>query len=86
MQQVETGTSQEKGIDMSQKVDFKVCKEAMEDPKRFEELARWGRKEIEIAETEMPGLMGLREEYGATTPLKGSKITGCLHMTFKQPF
>ena len=83
MQQVETSTSQKKGMDMSQKVDFKVCKEAMEDPKRFEELARWGRKEINIAETEMPGLMALREEYGETKPLKGSKITGCLHMTIQ---
>ena len=46
-------------------------------------LAEWGRKEIEIAETEMPGLMALREEYGAKQPLKGARIAGCLHMTIQ---
>jgi len=46
-------------------------------------LADWGRKEIEIAETEMPGLMALRAEYGKTKPLKGAKIAGCLHMTIQ---
>ncbi|MBA14812.1 MAG: adenosylhomocysteinase [Sphingomonas sp.] len=46
-------------------------------------LAPWGRKEIEIAETEMPGLMALREEYGAAQPLKGARITGSLHMTIQ---
>lgn len=46
-------------------------------------LADWGRKEIEIAETEMPGLMALREEFGATQPLKGARIAGCLHMTIQ---
>ncbi len=46
-------------------------------------LADWGRKEIEIAETEMPGLMGLRKEYKATLPLKGARIAGCLHMTIQ---
>ncbi|HLV67516.1 MAG TPA: adenosylhomocysteinase, partial [Polyangiaceae bacterium] len=46
-------------------------------------LAEWGRKEIEIAEHEMPGLMALREEYGATQPLRGARITGCLHMTIQ---
>jgi adenosylhomocysteinase len=44
-------------------------------------LAEWGRKEIEIAETEMPGLMALRKEYGARKPLSGARIAGCLHMT-----
>lgn len=44
-------------------------------------LAEWGRKEIEIAETEMPGLMALRKEYGASKPLAGARIAGCLHMT-----
>ena len=44
-------------------------------------LADWGRKEISIAETEMPGLMALREEFGAAKPLKGAQIAGCLHMT-----
>jgi adenosylhomocysteinase len=46
-------------------------------------LADWGRKEIEIAETEMPGLMATREEYGASKPLKGARITGSLHMTIQ---
>lgn len=46
-------------------------------------LADWGRKEIRIAETEMPGLMATREEYGAQKPLKGARITGCLHMTIQ---
>lgn len=44
-------------------------------------LAEWGRKEIEIAEKEMPGLMSIREKYGKTNPLKGARITGSLHMT-----
>jgi adenosylhomocysteinase len=63
--------------------DYRVCREAMENPKRFEELARWGRMEIEIAETEMPGLMALRKEFGAKKPLKGARIAGCLHMTIQ---
>ena len=46
-------------------------------------LAEWGRKEIAIAETEMPGLMALREEYGASQPLAGARIAGCLHMTIQ---
>jgi adenosylhomocysteinase len=46
-------------------------------------LADWGRKEIAIAETEMPGLMALREEFGATKPLKGARVAGCLHMTIQ---
>ena len=46
-------------------------------------LAEWGRKEIAIAETEMPGLMATREEYGASKPLKGARIAGCLHMTIQ---
>ncbi|MEK8090842.1 adenosylhomocysteinase [Thermithiobacillus plumbiphilus] len=46
-------------------------------------LADWGRKEVNIAETEMPGLMALREEYGASQPLKGARIAGCLHMTIQ---
>jgi len=46
-------------------------------------LAEWGRKEINIAETEMPGLMALREEYGKQQPLKGARIAGCLHMTIQ---
>ena len=46
-------------------------------------LADWGRKEIELAEAEMPGLMALREKYGASKPLKGARIAGCLHMTIQ---
>jgi adenosylhomocysteinase len=46
-------------------------------------LAEWGRKEIRLAEAEMPGLMSLRAEYGASKPLKGARIAGCLHMTIQ---
>ena len=46
-------------------------------------LAEWGRKEITLAEAEMPGLMSLREEYGSDKPLKGARIAGCLHMTIQ---
>jgi adenosylhomocysteinase len=55
-------------------VDYKVA-----DPS----LAAWGRKEIAIAETEMPGLMALREEFGSVKPLRGARIAGCLHMTIQ---
>jgi len=46
-------------------------------------LAEWGRKEIAIAQTEMPGLMALREEFTKSQPLKGARIVGCLHMTIQ---
>ena len=46
-------------------------------------LAEWGRKELEIHENEMPGLMFLRKKYGASKPLKGARIAGCLHMTMQ---
>ncbi len=46
-------------------------------------LSDWGRKEIAIAESEMPGLMALRKEYGASTPLAGARVAGCLHMTIQ---
>lgn len=46
-------------------------------------LADWGRKEIKLAEAEMPGLMSLREEFGTSKPLKGARIAGCLHMTIQ---
>jgi adenosylhomocysteinase len=59
---------------MSAKNDFKV---------KDLSLAEWGRKEIGIAESEMPGLMALREEYKGKFPLKGAKIAGCLHMTIQ---
>lgn len=59
---------------VSSSQDFKV---------RDMSLAEWGRKEIRIAETEMPGLMAVREEYGTKQPLKGARIAGCLHMTIQ---
>ncbi|MHA1525339.1 MAG: adenosylhomocysteinase [Alphaproteobacteria bacterium] len=59
---------------MSNAPDFKVADIA---------LAQWGRKEIAIAETEMPGLMALREEFGQSQPLKDARIAGCLHMTIQ---
>ena len=59
---------------MSEFTDYKV---------KDMSLADWGRKEINIAETEMPGLMALREEYAAAKPLAGARITGCLHMTIQ---
>jgi len=62
---------------MNAPVDFTDCKVA--DLK----LADWGRKEIRIAETEMPGLMAIREEFAASQPLKGARITGSLHMTIQ---
>jgi len=56
------------------RVDYKVADMS---------LADWGRKEIHMAEKEMPGLMAIREEYRASQPLKGARITGCLHMTIQ---
>ncbi|KAJ2352356.1 S-adenosyl-L-homocysteine hydrolase, partial [Coemansia sp. RSA 2618] len=46
-------------------------------------LAAWGRKDIELSENEMPGLMYLRTKYGPSQPLKGARIAGCLHMTIQ---
>ena len=46
-------------------------------------MADWGRKEIALAENEMPGLMALRKKYGETKPLQGARIAGCLHMTIQ---
>ena len=59
---------------MSSKVDYVVADIS---------LADWGRKELDIAETEMPGLMSLREEYAKSQDLKGARIAGCLHMTIQ---
>jgi adenosylhomocysteinase len=59
---------------MTENADYKVADISLTD---------WGRKEIDIAETEMPGLMALREEFGAAAPLKGARIAGCLHMTIQ---
>ena len=60
--------------DMNDNADFKVADI---------NLADWGRKEINIAETEMPGLMAIRSKYSAQKPLKGARIAGCLHMTIQ---
>ena len=46
-------------------------------------LAEWGRKEMTLAEAEMPGLMAIREEFGTSKPLDGARIAGCLHMTIQ---
>ena len=59
---------------MSEFTDYKVADIGMAD---------WGRKEIAIAETEMPGLMALRKKYAAEQPLRGARITGSLHMTIQ---
>ncbi|MBI9070847.1 MAG: adenosylhomocysteinase [Melioribacteraceae bacterium] len=61
-------------IETEQKLKYKV---------KDISLAAWGRKEIELAEAEMPGLMSLRKEFGNEKPLKGSRIAGCLHMTIQ---
>src|SRR3989339_1810205 len=63
-----------KKVPAKKQADFKVADLS---------LADWGRKEIMIAETEMPGLMALREEFGAKKPLKGARISGSLHMTIQ---
>src|SRR5690349_461113 len=62
-------------------LEFKV--RDMDNLAKFREAADWGRKELLLAEQEMPGLMACREEYGATKPLKGLKIVGSLHMTIQ---
>jgi len=67
-----------KGLNSFQ--DFKVAAKSQEE---FNKLAHWGRKEIEIAEGEMPALMALREKYRAEQPLAGAKIMGCIHMTIQ---
>ncbi len=66
-----------------QSPDYKVCKQAMKSPHHMEELNRYGREEIRLAENEMPGLMALRKEYSGLKPLKGARITGCLHLTIQ---
>lgn len=76
-------TTPKKGMPKTKTLDYRVCREAMENPKVFARMAEWGREEIRIAETEMPGLMSLRKEYGKSKPLKGARIAGCLHMTIQ---
>jgi adenosylhomocysteinase len=80
---LEKPSASQKTVPFADSRDFCVAKEAMQDPKVFAELARWGREEITLAETEMPGLMALREEYKGKSPLKGARIAGCLHMTIQ---
>ena len=55
--------------------------QAWESDVKFPDQAEWGRKELSIAEVEMPGLMGVRKEYGPGQVLKGARISGSLHMT-----
>ncbi|MGL5094439.1 MAG: adenosylhomocysteinase [Planctomycetia bacterium] len=62
------------GLDLSTKAPYKVADMS---------LADWGRREIELAENEMPGLMSLRKKYGPSKPLRGARIAGCLHMTIQ---
>ena len=61
-------------VDRSGNLDYKVADLS---------LAEFGRKEIQLAEHEMPGLMAMRKEFGASKPLKGARITGSLHMTIQ---
>ena len=67
-------------LDINDFTDFKV---AAKDPDEFSQLAKWGRMEIEIAESEMPALMALRNRYRDAQPLAGAKILGCIHMTIQ---
>src|SRR2546423_741908 len=68
--------SKSMSVTTSSRIDFKL-------PYKVKDisLAEWGRKEIRLAEAEMPGLMAIRKEYGTSKPLKGARIAGCLHMT-----
>src|SRR4030042_1238883 len=68
-----------KGNKMNQAVETKTIDYKVKDIS----LAEWGRKEIQLAEAEMPGLMSLREEFKGKNPLKGARIAGCLHMTIQ---
>src|SRR5262245_9631863 len=71
-------------IAVAQVTEMKLAFKVVDcSPAEFNRLAEWGRKEIDLAENEMPGLMALREKYRATKPLKGARIAGCLHMTIQ---
>lgn len=63
--------------------DYRIAGELSIQTEECKRLAEWGRKEITLAEIEMPGLMAVREEYRKTQPLKGARIAGCLHMTIE---
>lgn len=64
-------------------IDYRIVNELSVSSVEGSQLAEWGKREIEIAEKEMPGLMALREEYRTSQPLKGARIAGCLHMTIE---
>lgn len=64
-------------------MQYKITKGISVDSEEGKALAAWGRREIEIAEAEMPGLMQLKEQFAASQPLKGARIAGCLHMTIE---
>ncbi len=66
---------------MKRSKDYRIIHDLDVNQGRGEELASWGRKEIEIAEKEMPGLMAIRKEFSPLKPLRGARIAGCLHMT-----
>jgi adenosylhomocysteinase len=70
-------------IQDKEKIIDKMIEEKLKYKVKDISLADWGRKEIELAEAEMPGLMALREEYGKEKPLQGARIAGCLHMTIQ---
>jgi adenosylhomocysteinase len=63
--------------------DYRIVNDLDIDSTEGQQLAEWGRQEIEMAEKEMPGLMALRKEFGASKPLSGARIVGCLHMTIQ---
>ncbi len=65
------------------KKDYRIVDDIDIASEKGQELARWGRQEINLAEKEMPGLMALRSQYGNSKPLKGARIAGCLHMTIQ---
>ncbi len=73
------GTSPLHTVDSANGIDYKLKPGA--SPEELQQLAEWGRKEIDLAEQEMPGLIACREEYGDSQPLKGQRIMGSLHMT-----
>ena len=63
--------------------DYRIARELTIQSDECKQLAEWGRKEIKMAEEEMPGLMAIRKEFAKTQPLKGARIAGCLHMTIE---
>jgi len=78
-----TSTESNMKTNKSTALDYKLAPELMNDKEKFEQAASWGRKEILLAEAEMPGLMALRQEFKNKNPLKGARISGCIHMTIQ---